>query len=53
MAIGLVGYHLGVIEAIALPPIGLLVLVIAAWRAARPEEGGNAGRPDISPWAAG
>lgn len=29
--------------------LGLGVFVVAAWRAARPEEGGKVG-PDINPW---
>jgi hypothetical protein len=28
----------------------LATFVVAAWRGAHPEEGGNVGHPDISPW---
>jgi hypothetical protein len=33
--------------------VGLVIFVIVAWRGARPEQGGEVGRPDINPWSVG
>jgi len=51
--VGLILKLLQVEVGIVLVVLGLGGFVVAAWLAARPEEGGDVGRPDITPWSVG